>query len=184
MLDVLCLSQHWPAEVRRVHQQLRREVEQERGSNEDAERRRETAFQRLMQRQEDVTRRRENQRRQEKAKERPQQQEAKEETKRRTEEAEQPRQVIDWRGKVADKAQAVLESQVSNCGHIGAKIEGSELVRDFCCACGEPMRVTVVRTGAVCLDCKPTGRPGKKLGRSVEAVEIDYHGSQFNQGEW
>jgi len=44
----------------------------------------------------------------------------------------------------------------------GEQIEGSKLVRDFCCCCGEAMRVKSVEHGPnTCLDCKNTVNPNQ-----------------------
>jgi len=69
-------------------------------------------------------------------------------------------------------------------GHPGSKIEGSDLKRDYCPKCGEPIRVVDAAVMNICLDCQPTGSPGKSAGRSTYETAIGYHGGQFNAGEW
>ena len=66
---------------------------------------------------------------------------------------------------------------------VGQHVAGSALVRDFCCVCGEAMRVINPSVCNICLDCEPTGVPGKRHGR-LEASGIEYHGGRFNAGEW
>ena len=68
-------------------------------------------------------------------------------------------------------------------GPVGSAIEGSNLIRDYCCVCGEPMRVAVLRGDVACLSCHPTGQPGAKHD-TFEAKQITYHGSQHASGEW
>ena len=67
---------------------------------------------------------------------------------------------------------------------VGRAIEGSKLVRDFCAGCGEAIRVAVVTRTSFCLDCKPTGTPGKRAGKSPETVAMAYHGGRFHAAEW
>lgn len=66
---------------------------------------------------------------------------------------------------------------------IGTSIPGSTLVRDFCVACGEAMRVVDAGGPNTCLDCKPTGNAGTIRNANV-AQDIQYHGGRFNAAEW
>ena len=78
---------------------------------------------------------------------------------------------------------APTKTLCGSCGPVGSAIAGSNLIRDYCCVCGEPMRVAVLRDSAACLSCQPTGHPGTKHD-TFEAKQIAYHGSQHASGEW
>ena len=77
-----------------------------------------------------------------------------------------------------------VKFDTSKWGEIGSSIRGSKLVRDYCVRCGEPIRVVSVSPGVCCLDCHPTGRPGKSNGRSTHDAAVGYHGGRFYSGEW
>jgi len=61
----------------------------------------------------------------------------------------------------------------------GERIQGSKLFRDFCCKCGEPIRVSkVVKYGiAVCDDCNtPSVVQGDLKRTRIYYSNINYHG--------
>jgi hypothetical protein len=66
---------------------------------------------------------------------------------------------------------------------IGDSIPGSRLVRDFCCICGEAIRVVSIGSAHVCLDCEPTGKPGA-TSKAIVKNAMEYHGGQFHSAEW
>ena len=68
-------------------------------------------------------------------------------------------------------------------GTIGSRIEGSNLFRDYCNCCGQPIRVVDASKPNTCLDCMPDGVPGTRAG-SVTGGEIQYHGGRFHSAEW
>ena len=65
----------------------------------------------------------------------------------------------------------------------GSRIDGSRLLRAYCVACGQPMRVQNATQYAQCTDCRPGGQPARRSDQATTAA-IRYHGGQFNQGEW
>ncbi len=67
---------------------------------------------------------------------------------------------------------------------IGTPIPNSRLLRDFCCHCGEPIRVATVRNTHSCEQCGDERGSGGSGITPVELSEITYHGGRFHTGEW
>ncbi len=76
--------------------------------------------------------------------------------------------------------------------HRGDAIPGSRYVRDFCSTCREPIRVEQAHGKHTCADCKIDGghiersrdQRDRKITTRGGAADRQYHGGQFNRGEW
>lgn len=112
----------------------------------------------------------------------------KEERERRKQEqySEARKQAVAATEEVVESRKAKREARqalVARFGRIGSRIEGSNLFRDYCISCGQPIRVVDAGKPNTCLDCKPDGVPGARSG-NVTSGEINYHGGRFNSAEW
>lgn len=85
--------------------------------------------------------------------------------------------------RVSERIANKLAFQKREFGGIGEAIPGSSLVRDYCTCCFQPIRVVDHSKPNVCLDCQPTGVPGR-IDLRGPSSEINYHGSRFHEGEW
>lgn len=54
-----------------------------------------------------------------------------------------------------------LEANIAKFGAIGSAIVGSNLVRDYCPSCAEPIRREVGDTPKRCTKCLANGHPGQ-----------------------
>lgn len=66
---------------------------------------------------------------------------------------------------------------------IGDRIEGSQFVRDRCRACLEPIRVVCTKVNNLCEKCDPS-HWNCVIRDYAAAADRQYHGGQFNTGEW
>jgi len=90
----------------------------------------------------------------------------------------------------AEQSATVLRQKPKHRIERGRRIEGTTMLRDFCCGCGGAMRVHQLLPNPFCSDCL-TGttattkhNTGRRAGRLPEVADMQYHGGQFSQGEW